>query len=164
MEAVFQAAGSNVEGMGDGRNLIQIALFHPGREVAGGDAVGEDHDAGQAFGGPLRQPCRQQSRHHQREQRGQHNTPPQHVHRCRNAGKGVGQAHYQRAGGNSNVQRSPAPGAAHGLVVIDDRSDLGSHSLGRRIVLRGGNQPALGIEDGDFRTGGGGIQASDPLQ
>ncbi len=32
------------------------------------------------------------------------------------------------------------------------------------MVLRGGNQPALGIEDGDFRAGGGCIQAGDLLQ
>ena len=81
MKAVLQAAGGDVERMGDGGNLIQIALFHPGRQIAGGDAIGEDHDAGQALGGPLRQQCRQQGRHHQREQRSQHNTAAQHVHR-----------------------------------------------------------------------------------
>ena len=31
-------------------------------------------------------------------------------------------------------------------------------------VLGGGNQPALGIEDGYFRTDGGCVQAGDPLQ
>ena len=55
---------TDVERMGDGRDFIQVALFDPGRQIAGRDAIGEDNNAAQALRNPLCQESRQQGREH----------------------------------------------------------------------------------------------------
>ena len=50
-------------------------------------------------------------------------------------------------------------------MLINHRGDLGRHRLSKCIVLGGGgNQSALGVENGYFCTDGGCVQAGDPLQ
>ena len=110
VEALLQAARSHVERMGDGRDFIQIALFDPGRQIAGSDAIGEHHDAAEAFGDPLRQQGRQQGRDDEREQ-GRHA-------RYRGAVRAPGQ---ECQGGNKQPGEPPAgrQGRQHSLCLRD---------------------------------------------
>ena len=88
------------------------------------------------------------------------------MHRGRNVGRGIGrQANNQGAGGNGDINRAPAPGAAQGLMLIEDGGDLRWHGDSiQPHLFRIGHLLALGIEDGDFCLGGGGVLAGDLLQ
>ena len=88
------------------------------------------------------------------------------MHRGRKVGWGVGpQSHHQWACGDGNIESLPAPGAAQGLMLVEDGSDLrGQRRLDSCAILRRGHEPALGIEDSDVCAGSGPIQTGDLLQ
>ena len=123
VEALLQSARRHVERVGNGGNLIQIALFYAGGQISRRDAIGENHNAGQATRSARKAAAAALPR--SGEQRGQHDTAAQYTHRGRNVGLGVGtQSHHQGTCGNGNIESPPVAGATQGLMLVDYRIDF----------------------------------------
>ena len=60
VEGRFQTAGGHVEGAGDGREFVEVALLDAGREIARGDALRKGDDARHTLGHTVGHDCCQQ--------------------------------------------------------------------------------------------------------